>query len=259
MSDILAAEWRKLLTSRAARYVVGVMAMFTALMLGVAWYFVTTWDALPADARQHASLAPLPELLGWIASLVMAVAGALAFSSEHASGMIVTTFLAMPSRSRVLAAKAVAVAGATFVISEAALAATLVGGALIIGDRVIAGQDPVGAHSVVLLVALGLSSVTFALIGLALGAITRSALATVVGLMLLWYIVPLLAPHAPAPWGEWLMSIDPGALAGELAGTGNANSVFGAALSPLAALAAMAAYAVIPLALATVVVRRRDV
>ncbi|MHB8960602.1 MAG: hypothetical protein ACYDAN_13360 [Candidatus Limnocylindrales bacterium] len=78
-------------------------------------------------------------------------------------------------------------------------------------------------------------------------------------LMLLWHIAPLLAAHAPEPWSEWLMSIMPGALAGELAGTGNADSIFRATLSPLGALVAMLGYVVIPLGTAMAVVARRDV
>jgi len=49
-----------------------------------------------------------------------------------------------------------------------------------------------------------------------------------------------------------------GALAGQLAGTGNINSVFGAVLPPAAALAAMLAYAIIPLAIAAITIERRD-
>ena len=259
MTEILAAEWHKLLTAPPARYVVGVMAVFTALMLVLAWYFVSVWDGLAPEARAHASLASLPELLGWIASLVMAVFGALSITGEHASGMIASTFLAMPSRRRVLVAKACVVAAASFALSEAAFGVCLAGGAVLMGDRPISGQVPVDAGSLVLIVALGVSAAVFALIGLGLGAITRSALATVVALMLLWYIAPLLAAHVPEPWSEWLMSILPGALAGELAGTGNANSVFSASLSPLGAAVALVAYATVPLGAAMAVITRRDV
>ena len=259
MTEILVAEWHKLRTARPLRYIVGVMAMFTALLLGLAWSFVVTWDGLAPDARAHAALGSLPELLGWVASLCMAVFGALAITTEHSSRMIATTFLAMPSRSSVLAAKALIVAAMSFAVTVVALAVTLLGSAWIVAGRPISGQDPVGPASVVLVVALGLSTTVFALIGLGLGAITRSALATVVALMLLWYIVPLLAGHTPQPWGGWLMSIMPGALAGELAGTGNADSIFRATLSPFGAVVVMLAYAVIPVGTAKAVVGRRDV
>lgn len=76
---------------------------------------------------------------------------------------------------------------------------------------------------------------------------------------MLWYIVPLIARFAPAPIRDWLTSLVPGALAGQLAGTGNVNSVFGAVLPPATALLAMLAYAIVPLVIAAVTVDRRDV
>lgn len=258
MADVLAAEWRKALTARSTHIILGVVAVLTGLMILLAGYFVSVWDSMPPEGRANSSLGGLPDLLGWILSLVMAVFGTLAITSEYASGMIRTTFIAMPRRGRVLAAKALIVASITFVVSEAALAATLLASSAIIGDRVITGQAPVDASAGFLIVAMGLSTTTFALVGLAIGAITRSALASVVSLVMLWYIVPLVARFAPAPWNDLLGSIVPGALAGQLAGTGNINSVFGAALPPWAALAVMVAYAAIPLAGALVTIMRRD-
>ena len=258
MADILAAEWLKLRTARSTWLVLGVVAVFTALMLAVAWYFVVTWDGLTPERRAHAALGSLPTLMGWLTSLIMAVFGAMAITSECGNGMIRTTFLAMPNRAVVLFAKAVMVAVVTFVATEASLLATLLGSVAILGDRPIGGQMPMDVGGLVLVIAMGLSTATFALIGLGLGAITRSGLATVVILALVWYIVPLIATHVPAPWDEWLSSLVPGALAGQLAGTGNENSVFAALLAPWAAALVMLTYAVVPLVLGAAALVRRD-
>ena len=258
MTDALAAEWLKTRTSRSTQVVLGVVVVFVGLMALLAFYFVATWDSLPPERRANSSLGSLPELMGWILALCMAVFGMLQVTSEYSSGMIRLTFVAMPRRRTVLAAKALIVTGATFVVAEAALWTTMLATAFIVGGRSINGQAPPDAGAVVLLVAMGLSTSMFALVGLALGAMARSALASVVALVMLWYIVPLLANHAPAPWSQVLTSLVPGALAGQLAGASNQNTVFGAALPPLAALGAMLAYALIPLALAMIVVTRRD-
>jgi ABC-2 type transport system permease protein len=258
MLDVLAAEWLKIRTARSTRIILGVVVVLTGLMALLAWYFVSVWDALPPEQQASSSLGSLPDLLGWILSLCMAVFGTLVIASEFANGMIRTTFIAMPRRGRVLAAKSIVVGVVTFVTAEVALTVTLLASTAIIGDRVVTGQDPPEAGSAVLIVAMGLSTTTFALIGLALGAITRSALASIVALAMLWYIVPLVARLAPAPISQWIGSLVPGALAGQLAGTGNVNSVFGAVLPPAAALAAMLAYAIIPLAVAAVTLERRD-
>jgi ABC-type transport system involved in multi-copper enzyme maturation permease subunit len=258
MPDVLAAEWRKALTARSTHIILGVVAVFTGLMILLAVYFVSVWDAMPPEGRASASLGGLHDLLGWVLSLVMSVFGTLAITSEYASGMIRTTFIAMPRRGQVLAAKALIVAGITFVVSEVALGVTLLASSAIIGDRVVTGQAPVDADAAFLIVAMGLSTTTFALVGLALGSITRSALASVVSLVMLWYLVPLVARFAPTPWNDVLGSIVPGALAGQLAGTGNVNSVFAAALPPWAALVVLLGYAVVPLVGAVLVVTRRD-
>jgi ABC-type transport system involved in multi-copper enzyme maturation permease subunit len=258
MRDVLAAEWIKLRTAPSTRYLVGVVVLFAALMLLVGACFVSTWEALPPERRAASSLGSLSELMGWITSLCMAVFGALSMASEHASGMIHTTFIAMPRRTRVLAAKALVVAAGAFVATGAALIVVHLGTGLIVGDRPIAGQAPPGVEDLVLLVAMGLVTTMFALIGLALGSITRSALASVTTLALVWYVAPLLAQHVPEPLAAWLGSLLPGALAGQLAGTGNANSVFAALLPPWAALGVLVAYTVVPLAAAAIVVERRD-
>ncbi len=258
MLDVVAAEWLKIRTARSTKIIVGVVVVLTGLMALLAWYFVSVWDALPPEGQARSSLGALPDLLGWILALCMAVFGTLAIASEYANGMIRTTFVAVPQRARVLGAKALVVGAVTFVTAELALTVTVLSSAAIVGDRVITGQTPPDARTAVLVIAMGLSTTTFALIGLALGAITRSALASAVSLTMLWYIVPLVARFAPAPVSEWLRSLVPGALAGQLAGTGNANSVFGAVLSPAGALAVMLAYAVIPLAIAKITLDRRD-
>ena len=258
MADILAAEWLKLRTARSTWLVLGVVAVFTALMLAVAWYFVVTWDGLAPELRAHAAMGSLPTLMGWLGSLIMAVFGAVAITSECGNGMIRTTFLAMPNRALVLFAKAVVVAVVTFVVTEASLLITLLGSAAILGDRPIGGQTPMDVDGLVFVIAMGLSTATFALMGLGLGAITRSGLATVVVLALVWYIVPLIAAHVPAPLDEWLSSLVPGALAGQLAATGNENSVFSALLAPWEAALVMLTYAVVPLVLGAAALVRRD-
>ncbi len=258
MIDQVAAEWLKLRTASSTRIIAGTLGVLTLLMLGIAWYFVATWDGASPGMRAHSSLGSLVDLMGWIASLVMAVFGTLAITSEFGSGMIRTTFTAMPRRWRVLEAKAVVVACATFLATLAALTITDLGSALIVGDRPIGGQPPLDAQGALIVLAMALSAVVFALIGLGLGALTRSGLASVVILALLWYVMPLVAGHVPAPWGAWLSSLMPGALAGELAGTGNANSVFAAALTPTEALLAMLLYAVGPCIAGGVAVARRD-
>jgi hypothetical protein len=70
--------------------------------------------------------------------------------------------------------------------------------------------------------------------------------------------VLVLVTHAPEPWSQWFTSLVPGALAGELSGVGNANSIFGAALSPWLALVVMASYVLVALVSGGFAIRLRD-
>ena len=259
MPDIMAAELRKLRTSRSTKVVLIVLAGFTALMPLLAWSFASTWDSLPPEARAHSSLGSLPELLGWVCPLFMAVFGTVAISSEYASGMIRTTFVAMPGRGLVLGAKALGVSAITFVSVLLALVLTELSVAFVIGSRSIAGQVPFDGRQVVLIVALAASAAMFALMGLSVGALTRSGPTSIGVIAMLWYVAPLIAQHVPQPWGVWASSLMPGALAGQVSGTGNSDSVFAAALPPFIALLALVAYSIGPLALAWVGVSRHDV
>ncbi|MBX6383664.1 MAG: ABC transporter permease [Microbispora sp.] len=259
MIDALAAEWLKLRTLRSTSLVLGAVAVVVGLMALLAWYAAHLWDGLSPDRRGHLAVSPLPDVTHTLASLCLAVQGVLVFSGEFGTGMIRTTFTAMPSRGRVLAAKAAVVAAVAFGTGLAAVLATWAAGRLIIGDRPIRGQSAEAlSRQLPLFLAMGLSIAMFALIGLCLAAITRSAVAAIAVLAAVWYVLPLVAFNLPAPWNERIGSVLPGALAGELAGTGNPYSVAGSLLSPPAALAVMAAYVAVPYAVAAVLLARRD-
>ncbi|GGO29616.1 ABC transporter permease [Microbispora rosea subsp. aerata] len=259
MIDALATEWLKLRTLRSTSVVLGVVAAVVGLMTLLAWWSARTWDRLPPGQRDHLFVSPLPEVTHMLASLCLAVLGVLAFSGEYGTGMIRTTFTVLPSRGRVLAAKAGVVGVVAVCTGLAAVLATYAAGRLLIGDRPIRGQSAEAlSGQLPHFLAMSLSIAMFALLGLCLAAITRSAVAAVAILVAVWYVLPIVGHNLPAPWDERVGSILPGALAGQLAGTGNPYSVAGALLSPPAALAVMVAYVAVPYAVAAVLLARRD-
>jgi hypothetical protein len=65
--------------------------------------------------------------------------------------------------------------------------------------------------------------------------------------------------HLPDPVGGWASSLVLDALPQQVVGFHNQHSVYGDALPAPAALAVLAGYAVVPLAVAAVLFRRRDV
>jgi hypothetical protein len=126
----------------------------------------------------------------------------------------------------------------------------------IIDGRPITGQMTALSTDVPLLLSSGLSIAMFALLGLGLGSVTRSATVSIATVVVLWHPLPMAVMAMPAPWNELLGSGLPIALAGELSGEGNQH--LGSGLSPLGALAAMAAWAFAPLVIAVLLTNRRD-
>ncbi len=141
MIDALAAEWLKIRTLRSTLIVLVVLAVFVGLMALLAVYAATAWDAMSPEQRSRSAVSDLAPLTEWVASLAMAVLGVLTITGEYGTGMIRTTFAAMPARSVVLTAKAGVVAAVSYVSGLAAVVATFAVSRLIIGDRPIPGQS----------------------------------------------------------------------------------------------------------------------
>jgi ABC-2 type transport system permease protein len=183
------------------------------------------------------------QVLAPVVQLCLGVLGVLAITAEYTTGTIRASVTAVPPRWPVLAAKAL-------VVAAVALGA---GGSVALAAR--SGMEPV---------ALGCSVVTAALVGLGLGAATRSTTAAIAALVALLFVIPALSLFVPPPWGGRLAAVTLPGLAG--AGEGAmailAGGPAGAGrqqLSPLAALLAMAGYIAAALIAGWFAICRRDV
>ncbi|WP_433469025.1 ABC transporter permease [Spirillospora sp. CA-128828] len=258
MADAVAAEWRKLRSVRSTYVVLSVTAAFTGIVLLLAVQMAHVWDGLSAERRADLLLRPLQELGGWVASLCMAVLGVLFITSEYRTGMIRTTFAALPRRGRLLAAKAAVVGTVALVAGQAVTVGSFLGTRLVIGDRPFPDQQGSIAHDLPSFVMAGATVPVFALLGLSFGVLLRSAAGSIVSVVFLWHVLPLLVYHLPHPWDERIGSVLPGGLATQMAGLGANNSIYGDLLSPGAAAAVMLAYVIVPLGFAASVLVRRD-
>jgi ABC-2 type transport system permease protein len=259
MINLLRAEWLKVRSVRSTYVILAVIAAFMALAAWIAWYGANTDGAIPLEYRADFALRPQAHLAADVAGLCLAVLAVLAITSELNSGMIRTTFTAVPRRHAIVAAKAVVLSAIALVAGPVSLFTTYFVTRVILDSRPLPGQvlPPVSAHMPTLL-AMCLTVIMYTLIGLGLAAIMRSAAAAIATFVALWYFLPIVAGNLPAPWNERIGSYLPGALAGQLAGAGNEHSVFGAILPPLGALAVMLAYMAAPLGVATWLTARRD-
>lgn len=193
----LMAEWCKFRTVRTTGVMVGV-ALASAIAIGILTTMtsVQRWDDMPASER--ATFDPVSSsLVGVVLStLVLGALAARSMTVEHSSGMIATTFVSVPARRHVFAAKAIVVSVAAFAVALAAnLASFVVGQAVFAREDVGVGIGDPGAGRAIVFgaVAVGL----LAIVAVALGAIfRRSAPAnivlslTVLGGQLLGLVLP---------------------------------------------------------------------
>lgn len=201
-SGVLHSEWVKL---RSLRSTIWSYLVLILLPIGIGVLLAslanTDGKTLTGDAARNA-LVQYSTSGATISVLVVAVIGALVVTGEYGTGMIRSTFAAVPRRWEALAAKGVVLAASVFVASAVSVWAT----AFITMPIANANGVEASLDGGVAMPLLG-ASVYLTLIGLlafAVGIILRStagAIASVLGLMLVApVIVQLVQGFTNAKW-----------------------------------------------------------
>lgn len=246
------SEWRKLRSVPSTLTIVVAAGLIVAVSALAAWQLVTAWET--ADPARRADLAayhPEDGLLLFL-QLCLAALGVLAVTSEYATGMIRTTFMAVPQRGSVLTAKAAVVGVVALLVGQTSVVAMFLLGRLVIGDRPFAAVTTPLAEQTPRLVGLGLSVLVVALVGLGMGVVTRSTAGALTVVAALLFVAPTMGQLLPEPWNARVRAVSLAQLPQELAGGP------GTLLSPAGALLAMAAYVAVALTAAAVTLHRRD-
>jgi ABC-type transport system involved in multi-copper enzyme maturation permease subunit len=216
------------------------------------------YDSAPPDKRPSARITDLEEVVVIVPQLCMGILGALAITSEYVTGLIRMSLTVVPRRWPLLAAKAAVVGTLGAVVGPAAVFGTYLVSRWVLGDRFSGAYATSLLDKLPLLTATSLTVPAFALLGLGLGVILRSAAGAITVIAGLVYVVPIIIGNIPEPWSERVGSIMIGALPRQITGDGNASSVYGSLLSPAGSAAVLIAYGVLPLLAATWLLRRRD-
>src|SRR5215472_8885168 len=240
---LLSSEWVKIRSVRSTYIVLAITLAGGVLTVLLAWYAASYWDGATAAARRHFALTPAAPVVGWIAQVCLAILGVLAITSEYATGTIRTSVAAAPRRARLLAAKAAVVGAVSLLAAQAVLFAAFLASHWIIGARPMQFWTAPVAVEVPVLLSWGVSAMVFALVGLGLGALLRSAAAAVPAVLALWYVVPIVTMHLPGQAGVWASALNLVNLPPQLSGAPELSAGQGGApLPPAAALAVMAGY-----------------
>jgi ABC-2 type transport system permease protein len=257
--SVLSSEWVKVRSVRSTHLVLGLSLSAVLLGASLAWAAVGMYDSAPPQKQVHASIANLEEVFLIVPQLCMGVLGVLSITSEYVTGLIGSSLSVVPRRWPILAGKSAVVSAIALVTAPLATFGTYFVSRWLIGDRFQGAYMAPFADRLPTLATSSISVVVFALLGLGLGAILRSAAAAITVLVGLVYVLPMIVGNLPAPWSERIGSVMIGALPREITGNDNTNSVYGSLLSPGAATATLVAYAVLPLLVAAWLLRRRDV
>lgn len=266
-AGIIRAEWIKLRTVRSTLWCYGLLIL---LIVGVGLLVAALSDfgGLPVTGDAARSLVVSLSTGGLnVAVLIVAVLGSLIITGEYSTGMIRSTFAAVPQRTGAIAAKAAVLASTTFVATSVGIwLAALVTWPILEGKGVeVQLTDP----SVFMPMLGGAVYVTMiALLAFGFGTMLRStagALATVLGLIMVApLILQLLAALTQAEWVANVYALLPQIAGGSLFTFAGENALQAPAqegvitLNGWGAFGVLAAWDAIVLAAALVLVKRRD-
>jgi ABC-type transport system involved in multi-copper enzyme maturation permease subunit len=210
-------------------------------------------------------------LVGTFAGLIAVIVIATMFiTAEYRRGLIRTTLTASPRRGRVLAAKAIVLASAAFVTGLVAAAAAVIFGAQLARGRVYV--FPVsGLTELRMVVGTAALVAVVAVLALAVGTMLRRSAAAVT-LVIVAIVLPYLlgvVSVLPAAAADWVLRITPAAAFAVQQAVPQYSQVTAQyspragggyfPLAPWAGFAVLCGWAALAVALAVVLLRRRDV
>lgn len=244
-SRLVRSELRKLTTTNMPWAFLAVLVVLsaltaTAVVIGTDMDGSKTFISTAADQQSLVAFAAN-------ALMIAGLFGAMAVAREYSHGTVVPTFLMSPRRHRAVLAQLVAVlvggavlgvvgAGLSMVALAASLPTTDYGFVMSIGD------------AVRVLVASALAGAAGAVLGAGIGSLVRNVGGAVTGTVLVLIVAPPLIVQLANDAVSWM----PTTLANVLSGTVDDVSV-------VAAVGAIAAWAIAPALIGLVAVQRRDV
>lgn len=202
-SGVLRSEWIKL---RSLRSTAWSFLLMLVLPIGIGVLLAAFADdggqGLTGDAARNALV--LYSTSGtMLSSLIVAVIGALVVTGEYGTGMIRSSFAAVPRRSVALAAKAIILAVAVFVTSAVSVWATaFITLPIAAGRNVEASLD---ASVAMPLLGASVYLTLIALLAFAVGVVLRSTAGAIAGVLGLMLVAPVVVQLVQSFTGaEWL-------------------------------------------------------
>jgi ABC-2 type transport system permease protein len=247
------SEWTKLRSVRSTRYSLVAAVLFTIGLAALACAVVS--HHYPSMSPQDkADFHPLEvNLVGvQLAQLAIGILGILVITAEYSTGMIRASFTAVPKRLPVLWAKALVYGLVTAALMiPAVLIAFLVGQSILSTHHIDTAFTHPGVARALIGAALYLTVV--GLFGLGLGAIVRNTAGGIATFVAIMFVLPPLMNVLPTSWNDAASPYLPLAAGEAIMSTTGGNH-----LSPWVGFVLFCGYAAAALAVASVLLVRRD-
>lgn len=269
---VVRSEWIKLRTLRST---VWSFAIIVLLTVGFGLLMTATIDTSAGptvDVETQKMLTVMVATLGVsFTQLVAAVLGVLIISGEYTTGMIRSTFAAVPKRLPAVFAKALVLAVATFVVSLVSIIVTALVTAPILASKGVEGQLLDGEVMRALVGGAGYLTL-IALLAFGFGAILRNSaggIAAVLGLILVVpTVLAILASVAQVAWIYNLSALLPSSAGSQMYAIGSDSAAGGPplggiaddvlTLDPTQGFLVLLAWVVVLLIAASALIKRRD-
>ena len=248
---VVDSEWIKM---RSLRSTVYTLIASVAITVGLGILFAS-FGVSQLKANGHLDTDPVTLTLrgAFLAQLAIGVLGVLLITGEYSTGMIRATMSAVPRRLPVLWAKLGLFGAVGVVVSVAAAFVAFLSGQAILSTKHVGASlsDPGVLRAVI---GAGLYLAVVGLLGMALGFIIRNtagAIATLFGILL---VLPILGDVLPASWASHVTPYLP-------SNAGQAIMALQAApntMAPWTGFALFVGYAAVAVAIAAVLLKRRD-
>ena len=251
---IIRSEWIKL---RSLRSTVWSYAIVVVVSLGLAYVLASALgnsEFGPLIDSPERTLIQAATFGSTFGVLVVAVLGVLVISGEYSTGMARSTFTAVPKRLPALAAKAIVLFIATFVVGIVSVGGSAIVGLVVLGANGIEPQITTEVITSLLLACLYLSLVS--VFALAFGTILRSSaggIAAALGVLLL--LPTILTVFASVTQAQWAIDLVPLMLT--TAGEGMILPSEGG-LELWQSILTVALWAIVPLVGGALLLKRRD-
>jgi ABC-2 type transport system permease protein len=253
---ILLSEWTKLRSVRSTKWSL-VVGFLLTIAFPVIFAFVTSshWGTMSPGER--AGRHPLDIALAGVnvAQLAIAVLGVLLISAEYSTGSIRSTLTAVPRRLPVLWAKLLDYAAVSFVLIVPAVLVSFFASQAILARHHIL-QISFTQSGVARSVLGGALYVTLVgIFALAIGAIVRNTAGGIAAFAGIFFVLPPLMFVLPRSWNNAISQYLPSEAGRQLFSLHHAAHT----LTPLAGGLLFAGYCAVAIAIAAVLLVRRDV